>query len=524
MKRILALLLVLCLCFSVFGCSKTSKYGQGFRFPMKSEPEQLDPQVASDSASVEILSAISEGLTRLDENGAVIAGLASTWKVSEDGLTYTFVLKEGLKWSDGSPLTAADFVFAWQRVVDPGTYSTLTDSFIGIAHADAIIKGKENPEKLGVEALSDTKLQVSLTSPDAGFPARVSELPFAPCNQEFFLKSKGHYGLETEYVLCSGPFTVSAWSHGEYCILSKNEQYVDASSVLPSKVRYVIGSEENPYDLLVEGGLQAGPIKPEEIKLAERKQMSTVTMNDSICCLWMNTKADGLQKAETRRALRSAMNEEKILEIISKYGLPQAKGFFPEGIQWKGKPYRTTENALSMQGDRMKPAAMQKACQDLPSLTVLCEDDEVSVALAQAAIQSWQKNLDVYFKLETTDAATLEWDLRNGEYDLAIGTQMAIGESIEDAVSMFDGNGEYNLASLNSATYKTALIKAEKSGKQEDYESAERLLQNLCPCVPLYTVNRTYALAKGVENVVIRPFDGGGKRAVYDFRYATRED
>ena len=209
MKRILSALLVLCLLAGVAaGCGKDDGAGGGFRFPIEAEPSALDPQMAKDDAAVTVLCAIFEGLTRLDEGGNPIPA-AADWVVSEDGLTYTFTLKDSYwnqnpvkgkeqPWDENLPVTADDFLFAFQRLADPVTNSPLSSELLGIQNAEAVMAGKKSADALGVKAVDDKTLTVTLTAPDDDFPAKMATSPFFPCHRDFFEATAGRYGLEEQ--------------------------------------------------------------------------------------------------------------------------------------------------------------------------------------------------------------------------------------------------------------------------------------------------------------------------------------
>ena len=188
-RRGAAWLLALLLLLSLAGCQKDTPMGKSFRFSLSAEPRQLDPQVAEDAASVAVVSALFEGLTRLDEKGKAVAA-AAEWTVSEDGLTYTFRLRPS-EWSNGDPVTADDFVFGMQRTGSPATGSGLASRLSGIQGAAAVMAGELPPEELGVRAVDASTLVVTLTEPDESFPEKVAGTPFFPCHRRFFDETGG---------------------------------------------------------------------------------------------------------------------------------------------------------------------------------------------------------------------------------------------------------------------------------------------------------------------------------------------
>lgn len=521
-KRIFAYIFVLCIGLSALtGCHKTSKYGQGFRFPLAAEPTQLDPQVATDHASIEILNSLTEGLTVLDEQGNAQPGLAESWKVSSDKKVYTFNLRKGLLWSDKTKLTASDFVFGWQRVLLPDTNSSYTGLFENIKGAEDILKGNADPSTLGITAKDDWTIVVELNEEDDSFLETVASLPFAPCNETFFENTKGRYGLETEDILACGPFEVSLWTHGEYCILSKNESYHDAENVLPSKVRYVIAYKEDELELLEEEGLQAAHIKSNQVKKAEKEGMTTISYEDTLMFLFLNTETIPLKE---RKVLFSALNEETITKAFDKNHLEKAQGFVPLESKWNGKPYRSDENAVRLFATSESEKTMADDAKQMPTYTFMCSEDDACVDIAQAMVQSWQKKLEVYFHLEIVDEEDVEYAAKTGDYDMIITSQMAEGEAVEDALHLFTSECQNNISLLKDKQFDGLFEKAIESNKKSDFEKAEAYLSSTCCAIPLYNVSRTFAMGEGVDGVKIRPFNGGSNGAIYTFKNATREE
>ena len=516
----MAFVSVLCILLSFSSCGRQSKYGQGFRFPLSSEPLQLDPQVATDTASIEILSATMEGLFILDDQEQVVPALAKEYTVSEDGKTYRFTLRPDAHWSDETSLTAEDFVFAWRRVVDPLTHSSHTSLFKNIQGASAIIAGKAEPDTLGVKAVDEQTLEVTLIKPDENFLQTLTKLPFVPCSEVFFQKTIGRYGMEPEYVISSGAFVVKTWSHEEYVILEKNEQYYEKEQVLPSRVRYVIKYTEDELALLEDEGLQAAPIKNGQIKKAEKKGMQVIAYEDSLCSLWMNTQEMPLSQ---RLVLRECLNRETIEETLQKNALKVATGLTPLATEFNGKSYREQVGEVN-EKNTYSLAQCKKIAKGMDTYTLLCSDEEEEVLLAQDILQSWQKQLEVYFRLETLPKDEVKEAVSSGDYTLAICSQMPEGETVADALSVFTSKSNQNLAKVTDKEFDAFFKKAEEKNDLQTWKKAEQLVWKICPCVPLTYEARTFAVGKGVDGIKIRPFNGGGGRAIYAFKQATREE
>lgn len=504
-KRMLAA--VLCVTAAVFcvaaaGCNaRRSKYGSAFRLPLAAEPAQLDPQVAADAASKEVLCAIMEGLTRLAEDKTLLPGIAKEWSVSADRKTVVFTLREAV-WSDGTALTADDFAFAFARAVDPATRSPLKNEFRNVKTA---------------EATDAHTFTVTLRSPDGSFPYKMAGTAFYPCNRAFFQKTGGRYGMEAEQVLCNGAFLLSSWSHGEYLILRKNQKYYASEEILPDAVRYVMGtSEQDAASLLSSEALSACAVPADQLGAVSRAKLATATVNDGLYALWFNTKNEALKQPSVRLGLCGAMDRGKLATAIEAAGEREAVGFVPPDATCGGRPYVSESDTLGAfaKGGRVG---------DLPQLTLLCGEDELSVSVATEILQGWQKRLSLYFKLEKVSAATLDARLQSGEFDLALGTVVGAGATAAQALSAFASDSDRNVSGLADQTLDRLLSDARASETKEAARAAEARLYALCPCVPLAYPARVFAFGKGVQGVKVRAFDGGEFGAVFEFRAATRQ-
>ena len=544
MKRILSALLVLCLLAGVAaGCGKDDGAGGGFRFPIEAEPSALDPQMAKDDAAVTVLCAIFEGLTRLDEGGNPIPA-AADWVVSEDGLTYTFTLKGSYwntnpvkgkeqPWDENLPVTADDFLFAFQRLADPVTNSPLSSELLGIQNAEAVMAGKKSADALGVKAVDDKTLTVTLTAPDDDFPAKMATSPFFPCHRDFFEATAGRYGLEEQYLLSNGAFRLAAWNHNESLLLYKHEQYHQAAEILPEAVRFVIGGED-AVTALQSGDLSAAPLTAAQTAQVG-KTIQTAALTDAVRSVVFNTSADPLAEVHLRRALRDSIEWSSVEELLSKSsGETVADGYVPPAATADGATYRTAENALPRTTDvEGAKANLQAALKALypdqsaaPSrikLTLLAAEDTLSADLARYILQSWQKNLGITVKLELISEAALAGRVRNGNFQAALYTYTPSGLTGAENLTAFASTASDNLTRLVDKKVDAA-IAAAKSGDRAETEALEQAVWNACPAIPIGFPCRYYGFAEDVADIVVRPFGGGRYQAPLDFRRAKYYD
>ena len=539
-KRLLCALLAVCLLATCLcgGCKKKQKddgKGGGFRFPIAAEPAMLDPQMAQDDASVTVLCALFEGLTRLDEKGKVVPA-AATWTVSVDGLTYTFTLKKSYwntnsvkgethPWDEPMQVTAADFVFGIQRIADPATKSPLAAELSGIRNADAVIKGEKPLEELGVKAMDKTHLTITLDTPDNDFLARLATSPFFPCQQEFFDYTAGRYGLEEEYVLSNGAFRLAAWNHNENLLLYKHNDYHDADAIAPEAVRFVIATED-PLTALTEGDLSAAPLTAAQAAKAG-KDIRTERLNDTVRSLWLNTAAAPLSSGDIRRALRDSIQWDSVHSYLKKSDETVATGYVPPAATVSGSDiYRKKDNALSPATDAAAAkdslqkglTALELKAADRVRVEVLAADDSVSTNIARYIVQSWQKNLGITVTLTLVSEQELAKRVKNGNYQAALYTHTPTGLTGAENLSAFGSAAPNNLARLKDEAVDTAI--AALAGGRAELEALEQAVWQATPAIPISFPCRYYGFAKNTADIIARPFGGGRYQSPLDFRNA----
>ncbi len=323
------------------------------------EPPNLESITTDDQVSFEILNAVSEGLVRKDLKGSYAqgSGLAKSWTVSPDGLTYTFTLKDGLKWSDGSALTAKDFEYAWKAVVDPRNGSTYNYMMFGIKGAEAVAnitipdQAKE-PDKyktamadldkamkeMGVTAKDDKTLVVTLAAPSGVFVSLTAFPSYFPVKQSFREAKGDKYATEIENMLFCGPFTITEWKHNSKMVLTKNANYWDAATVKMTEIAFDMIKDINTPITMYEAdqldtiGIPGDFIpKFQKDRPAETKQMAQATT----WYLELNPKNAALANPKFRRAISLGFDRKSFCDnVLKNYSVP-ATAYTPPSIHGK---------------------------------------------------------------------------------------------------------------------------------------------------------------------------------------------
>ncbi len=539
MRRVWALIMAVVLALGLCSCGDDGR-GKGFRLPISSEPRQLDPQTTTDPSSVTVIATLFEGLTRLDANGNAVDGAASH-TLSADGRTYTFTLhdsywstlslrRQETLWDDPTPVTADDFLFGFQRVVSPQNRSGTATTLYGIENAEAIHNGTKPLSTLGVKVLDNKTLTITLAAPDSSFLAQLATTPCMPCNREFFNYTAGRYGLEKDYVLSNGAFSLTAWNHNDSLLLNKNEHYHAASTIMPQAIRYV----QNPADVvsaLENGTLDVSFLSSADIAAAHKTDVALQSLDDCVRQVSFNTAVDPLANADIRRALRDAIEWGTIYDYLIAAGEPKATGYIPPDATIGGTAYRTGDNAVTYLTDASGAAVSlgrglaalypDESTPAMPTITLLAADDEVSANVARYLVQSWQKNLHIYCGMELVDTATLDSRVASGTYQIALHTIIGGGLTAGHNLTAYTTGAGSNHTGFADPAFD-ALAKAAMLGSRDKAIAAEARLREVCPAIPLSFPHRTVGIADNTEGITVRPFNGGTYGGAYDCRDAKK--
>lgn len=500
-RQISALLLCTAL-FFLTSCGGKEEI-KALSYDLSEKPQTIDPQFASGSSAYTIIENAFEGLTRLDDAGEPFGACAERWEVSLDGLTYTFHLREGLVWSDGSPLTAQDFAFALRRLFGSTPAPGAAD-FAVIRNADEILAGKLPASSLGVQAPDDRTLVVSLAAPHRSFPSLMARPAAMPCQEAFFLEQKGRYGLSSGQVLGNGPFVVESWTDSSV-VLARNDAFRTPLQV--DRVTLHLGRGD-AVSLFLAG-------KSDGVLAAFRRLPelggNTGTMSyDQSWVLLFNTSDGSCADPEVRRALVSALDLDALSALLPTGALP-SHGIIPPSAALSELPYRrlagATRPAAAAQNPRalLQEALGRLGLTDPGKLSLLVSDFEPGPSFGGQMQKNWQESLSAFVNMEQLPYEELLSRVQSGRYSIAIAPLMAQGNSTVDFLSRFAG--QETAVPEDSGEQSIAVLLDRARGRTDPQEAAADLLaveQRLIDdsiVTPLFDAPSCFVLRDGVEGV-----------------------
>ncbi|KKC30322.1 ABC-type dipeptide/oligopeptide/nickel transport system, periplasmic component [Caldanaerobacter subterraneus subsp. pacificus DSM 12653] len=418
-KRLVVLLLsvVLVLGALLAGCSsqsKTATTSQGqseqvLNLNLGEEPPTLDPQKATDEVSITVLNAVLEGLVRYNKDGKIEkgSGLAKDWKISDDGLTYTFYLKDA-KWSDGNPITAYDFEYAWKRALDPKTGSQYAYQLYYIKGAEEYNSGKGSADQVGVKALDDKTLQVTLKAPAPQFLGLTSFVNYLPLEKSVYEKYGDKVGSDPSTMVFSGPFIIKEWNHEQNIVLEKNPNYWDKDNVKLDKINFGMIKDNNSlvqnYDT---GALDSIFIPGDYIdKYKDSPEFHTYALA-TVWYLQFNNKDKIFKNANIRKAFTLAVNRELFVKEVMKNGSIPAEAVVPPGIPGYNGDFRSgagpgyfKDNDVAQAKEYLQKGLQELGLSKLPTIKFLTGDSDTANKYSVALQQMWNQALGVQVEIQ----------------------------------------------------------------------------------------------------------------------------
>lgn len=445
--------------------------GKVFRYAVNTLPTTLDPTKGQSIGDNEIQHAVTEGLTR-NTAGDVKPGIAESWDESEDGLTYTFHLRKDAKWSDGEPITAADFEYSWKRLVNPETASPY--AFIGdcLKNGQAIEQGNMDVEELGVKAVDDTTLEVTLEHPTSYFLSLIgSSGQFAPLRQDIVEKYGTDFAATSEKNVYSGPFVMTS-SEDNVWTFEKNDNYWDKDSINLDKCELnYVENTDTQLSMYEAGDLDY--VQVPTAYVSDYKDKAEVFANGNVDFCYINSKSDNpvLGNKNFRLALNYALNRNDYNKLANADTYTAFNGLVFPGLQAKGTTYGEAYDLNSysypLDGDQDKAteylnAAMQELgianASDI-TVEVVTTDADSSKRIVETLQEQWQNALGINVKIRQVTYADIYGKVFP-EHDYEIGYG-GWGSDYDDPYSyleLFKSDSSYNYSQYENPEVDQLLV------------------------------------------------------------------
>ncbi len=479
------------------------------------EPTSFDPSVGFNAVSWKPLNNLMEGLTRLSEDHMAVEATAEKIDVSEDGLTYTFTIRENAKWSNGDPVVAGDFVFAWRHMLNPETASPAAFLAYFIEGAEAYNNGEGTVEDVAIEAPDERTFVVKLTGPNEAFLNIITNPSFFPINEKV-ATADPEWFTEAATFVGNGPFKLAAWEHDVSLTFEKNDNYWDAEAVKLDKVEWaMVNDKTTEYQMYQANELDVSDVPPE---LAEQLKDNEELRIDDQAGLYFyrfNTSMEPFTNAKIRRAFGLAVNQEEIVEYITKNGEKPAHGFVAYGFKGPdGKEFRDSvgklvefnpEEAKKLLEEGMK----EEGYTELPKVVMTYSTSPSHQNIAVALQAMFKETLGVDVELQNVESGVFLSEQKEFKYQMSRSSFLHDYADPVNALESFITNSSMNRTTWSNADYDKLITdiknETDENKRWELLKQADELLMQDMPVFPLYYYNQSTLEKPGITGILRHP-------------------
>lgn len=469
-------------------------------------PETIDPALNSAVDGGNMLLHAFECLLIVDQDGVLQPGQAESWETSEDGLTWTFHLRDGLKWSDGTDLTANDFVYSWKRVCDPMVAAPYAETVLGMVkgYSEAI---EGNLDALAVSAPDDKTLVVELTAPCSYFGSLAAFATLSPVQQATIETNGDAWATAPETYVSNGPFYMTEWEVGSHITFSKNPYYRDADAIKLDKLTFQLIEDANAAYSAYQNGsvLFIKDVPTEEIPSLSGNPEFFVDPIIGTYYVNLNNDKECFQDARVRRALSLAIDRNYVAGTLMQGTYSPASNFMgpgwidTDGTEFManangGKPYIDNDNFeanLAEAKELMKEAGYENG-EGFPAITYSTNDSGYHKVVAEYLQQAWAE-LGIQLDVKTVEWASFTPMRRNGEYDVARNGWVGDYSDPSNMLDLLYSTNGNNDGKFNNADYDAAMdlsrTTLDPPERSKALHTAEDILMEEAGCIPIAYYN-----------------------------------
>ncbi|OEH55989.1 MULTISPECIES: peptide ABC transporter substrate-binding protein [Oceanobacillus] len=488
------------------------------------EPTSLDPSIGFDQVSWDPLNNLMEGLTRLDQDHVAGPGVAENWDISEDGLTYTFHLREDANWSNGDPVVAEDFVYAWKYMLDPENASSAAFLAYFIEGAEAFNNGEGSADDVKITAVDEKTLEVVLEAPTGFFLDVLTNPAFFPVNHKV-AEENAEWHAEADSFVANGPFLLESWDHDSEMVFAKNTEYWDADAVNLDKIHFAMVNDTNTqYQMFETGELDTASIPPEMSD--ELIDGDNVFIGDygGLEFFRFNITEEPFQNKNIRKAFAYAINREDIATYVVKNGVEPAYGFVspgfttPDGGDFRDENGNLVEFDPDTAKEFLEQGMEEEGYSELPSIVLSYNTSDTNKAVAESIQNMLSENLGVEVTLENQEWNVFAEAQQNLELQLSRSSFINDYNDPVNFLESFITDSYMNRTGWSNDEYDELIEKGKtETDEEQRYEylyEAERLLAEEMVAMPIRYYNTVVLEADHVEGILRHPV------GYFDLKYA----
>lgn len=500
-------------------------------YNLGADPKTIDPQLNSAVDGSTIIHNAFEGLMREDENSKIVPGTAEKYEVSDDGTVYTFHIRKDAKWSDGKPVVAGDFEYAWKRALNPKVAAEYAYQLFYIKNGAAYynqekVGGKvATAEDVGVKVIDDNTLEVTLESPVPYFLSLAAFPTYFPVRKDIIEGNEEKWTLKPDTYISNGPFKMSEWKEKESITFVKNENYWDAKNVkletlevklIDDQITYLNAFKSGEIDVIESPPQAEIPTLLDEGTAKIYPYLGTYfyVINVSDKAKDVDPKAaEALSNPKFRKALSLAIDRQLIVDKVAQGGQAPATSYVPAGILDSiGEEFQkdySSKGANIEEAKKLLEEAGYPNGEGAPTITFTFNTDQGHQNIAQAVQDMWKTNLGINVELKNEEWAVFQDTRNNFQYSMARHGWIA---DYNDPMTFLDmwttGNGQNNAGYSNKEYDKLiaqAKVELDDAKRTELLHKAEDILMDESPIIPLYYYTNVLCIDKNVKGTYKSP-------------------
>ena len=507
------------------GGTTTDDVKQEIVYNLGADPQTVDPllNTAIDGSNV-IVNAF-EGLMALNENNEAVPAAAESYEVSDDGLVYTFKLRKDGKWSDGEPVTANDFYYAWMRGLNKETAAEYCYQFFYIKNGEKYYNGEVTADEVGLKVLDDYTLEITLEAPTAYYPQLLAHQTYSPVREDIVTANPDTWATSPDTYIGNGPFKLVQWDMKDQLVFEKNENYWDADNVKLEKLTFKLVTDETTayselkagnFDVVnsvptneIEPGKSDGSVKIFP-KLGTYFFAINVGKQDSLS----EDVQDALSNKLVRQAMALAIDRQEIIDNVGKADQVAAYSFVPLGIttsensEFSSKEYydpSDMDGNIEKAKELLKEAGYENG-EGLPAIELMYNTEGAHKDVCQIVQENLSK-IGVNVELTNQEWAVFLSTRQNGEYQIARHGWIGDYSDPMTFLDMWVTGGGNNDSGFSNAEYDAliseAKVETDTKKREELLRQAEDILMDEMPVIPVYFYTTVMAWNDDVEGVLV---------------------
>jgi oligopeptide transport system substrate-binding protein len=511
----LLLMLLLPAVVTFAGDQATDAKNQIISIALNQEPPQLNSFLTSDSVSMMVLGHVMEGLLRYDKRGRLKPGVAERWDI--DGSGATFYLRKDSLWSDGKPVTAKDFVFAWRMAVDPVVASEYSFIMYALKNAEAINSGElKDITQLGVKAIDDYTLRVDFENPCGFFLGLAAFTTYYPVREDFYKSKGGKYAAEASELLFNGAFKLTKWVHGASLRLEKNDMYWNKKEVTLTVIDcpYITADTTALLNLFKDDKIVVAELDSETIKTAMKGKMKIRKFDSGRLRYIVFNQREGKVTANLnfRKALRAVYDPQLFADkIVGVPGTLPGRSVMPAfltGVEDKFRkeyPVAVHKVDLAAAKDYLAQAKKELGIDAFPPLVLLCDDTPSISKMGEYLQGLFSDTLGLDVKLDKQIFKQRLAKSSAGDFDMVIGGWLPDYDDPMTYAELFTSWNDNNDGKWNNATYDENIRIASKSVdpkvRMDAFGKCQTAMYEDVGVLPLFEGSVIYVQHKKVKGI-----------------------